>query len=720
MKTLKLAVSTALAVVSLHAQTFDSSGDSMLKGAYRFRQVAVMNADQNTYDPTEVAASYGVITFDGAGNYSIAGTYVDNASANVSSFGTSGTQQALNLTGTYAIGANGAGYIANPFFTSDSSELLLGALAQGVFVGSDTESYYNSTGSSFENDIFIAIPAGTPPVNLGFTAPYWVGLLDFTAGVSKAEKNAMFKLTPNGSGGFGNISVNGFANNQGGTNLTQTVAGASYNFAGDGNASLNVPLPPGVSATNALFTGAKSMYVSADGKFVLGWTPAGYDIFFGVRSLSVPASSSFAGTYFFAGLEDIPGSGADDYEGSLIANGLGAQTMDQRLDFFALPGEDYVCSGTVQFNLDGTGGVLVPPCPTFQYMFSDSAQAFVGIGFPGDYTLAVGLHGSTLACSGLCINTTAVFNAASYAPLTAPLVPGELITLYVSGLPSVEKNCIGGQPCSTQLGGVQVLMDNMLSPIFSVSGSAGTVSALVPYELSAANQGAVQIQINSGGTLSNTVTLPLGYGLPGFFTYSQNGTGPAIAEHANGALVTSLNPAAPGETIVLVLTGAGTVTPTISDGAVPSTTTLSYADLFSSSVDCTGIDSNPSPPAGPFLCASFNDYTHGVSETVTPTFLGLSPGFAAEYQMNVPVPTGVGPGNVYLELYTPDFNLGFFSFDVNQVQIPVSAAPSGAARPQGGPQTRQPAPAHRRPKQAAPGVQRPNRAAIPIAAPAAK
>ncbi len=51
----------------------------------------------------------------------------------------------------------------------------------------------------------------------------------------------------------------------------------------------------------------------------------------------------------------------------------------------------------------------------------------------------------------------------------------------------------------------------------------------------------------------------------GYFSIGQNGIGDAIAEHANGSFVTESSPAAPGETIVMALTGMGLVTPSIQD-----------------------------------------------------------------------------------------------------------------------------------------------------------
>ena len=113
-------------------QTPDTRGNGLLKGSYRFRHVAVLNVDAN-YDPSDIAASDGTITFDGAGNYTVSGTKVDNTISG-------GAAQALNATGTYAIGSSGAGYVANPLYPTDYNTYIYGAVSQGVFAGSSTES----------------------------------------------------------------------------------------------------------------------------------------------------------------------------------------------------------------------------------------------------------------------------------------------------------------------------------------------------------------------------------------------------------------------------------------------------------------------------------------------------------------------------------------------------------------------------------------------------
>ncbi len=242
--------SLLLSVLSLTVaagQTPDTTGNGLLKGSYRFRHVAVQNVDQS-FNPTEVTASSGTITFDGAGNYTIAGTTVDNTVS-------SGAPQALNVTGTYAIGANGAGFIANPSYPTNVNDYVYGAVSQGVYAGSSTES---EEAGYILNDIFIAIPVGPAPTNASFTSKYQAGLIDFSGGGSTEIKNALFNLSPNGAGGFGTITLNGQAANQIANSVEQTITGGSYTFNSDSSATLTIPLPSGSTLTTALFAGTKT------------------------------------------------------------------------------------------------------------------------------------------------------------------------------------------------------------------------------------------------------------------------------------------------------------------------------------------------------------------------------------------------------------------------------------------------------------------------------
>ena len=653
MKLLTQLAIAVLGVAALHGQTLDSSGNNLLKGAFHFRQVAILNYDQNTFFVTEVAATYGTITFDGAGNYSVTGSVVDNTVSR-------GTVQALSVTGTYVIGANGAGYIANPLLPTASSDRIYGAVAQGVFTGSATEEI-----QTYFNDLFVAIPAGAAPTNASFTGSYWTGALDFTGATDTHLKNAIFQLTGNGQGGLGTLTLSGQDASLT-TAVNQTVSGATYNFASDGTATLTIPLPAGVTAPNALFAGSRTMYVSADGNFVLGWTTAGYDIFVGVRALSGAASNStFSGLYFTGALDDTFNCGIDSYAGSaLSARGDGNQIVHQRLSLPLcnnLP-FDFVSDDQTQINANGT--VTMPDFNNYVYGFGAGGQAFVGVGTGGTLSLVVGLHSNNFSGSGVFLSPVGVYDAFSYAPITAALAPGELITLFGSGLASSTVSAQGGQPFPTMLGGVQVTINSTLCPIYFVS--PGQITVIVPYSLSTAS--VATIQVTNNGTASNAVTTYVTNALPGVATQDQSGFGLAAAVHPqDGSLITGANPARPGEVISMFLTGLGTVTPTVQDGALGGTNPLNNADLNASG-DVT---------------VFFQDYGNSsTNNQATVSYAGLAPGLAGLYQLNVQVPAkNVGPClpsatalACYAEIIITDPASGGITADVLQVQVPVASA----------------------------------------------
>lgn len=630
------------------AQVQDSSGNGLLNGSFRFRHVAIQNYDENG-NPTQVTASYGTIKFNGAGTYTLSGTTVDNTVSG-------GAPRPLNVTGSYAIGSSGAGYVANPLYPTNPASYVYGAVSLGVYTGSSTESEQGSNGL---NDIFIAIPVGSAPTNAQFTSPYQTGLLDFTDASSAAIKNALFELTPNGQGALGVITLNGQAANQSATTLTQSITGATYNFNSDASATLTVPLPSGVNSSNALFTGSKTIFKSTDGNFILGWTSNGYDIFFGVKALAITGTNSLSqGLYFTTALEDSPAvSGTDSYYGSTndFGDSAGDAIVHQRVNIPSELSFDYGTDDQIDLNPDGTAGV---DSDGYTYIFGDGGLAFVAIGTNGFFSLQIGLHAPSFAGPGVYLNPIGVVNAASYQPMTASLAPGEMITLFGTGLSPVSMSVQGGQVFPRTLGGVSVTIDNLPCPIHYVSPTQ--LSVLVPYEVASNQTGLANIQVNNNGISSNVVQMYLSDSAPGVFSQAQNGIGFAAALHgATGEVITSSNPAQPGEYISVFLTGLGVVTPSIADGALGPLNPLSWSDLYN---------------AGN-LSIFFNDYGPNGGSAGNPgniEYAGLAPGLAGLYQINVQVPTsGLASGDdIYIEFITD-------AADVDQIQIPYGSTFGG-------------------------------------------
>jgi uncharacterized protein (TIGR03437 family) len=639
-----------LGLASAGAQTQDSSQDSLLNGAYHFRHVAVQAVDSR-YNPSEMTASFGTITFDGAGNYVIVGTRVDSAGG--------GASQSLSVTGTYAIGSNGAGYIENPIYPNDNGAVIYGAVSQGVFTGSSTEVW---TSSNIFNDIFVAIPAGAAPTNASFKTSYQVGLLDFPNAGSDAVKNALFTLAPDGAGHLADFVLGGQAANQSDADLNQPVTGGTYSFAGDGTGTLTIPLPTDVTADNALLTGTRTIFQSADGNFVLGWTDNGYDILFGVKNLTSPMNNSASqGLYFTSALEDwVSLYGVDSFYGSTnnVGDAAGHGIVHQRFNIPAAFAFDQGLDDETTVNADGSVGNAAngyTDLNGYRLEFGVDGKAFVSIGTGGYFSLMIGIHAPAFSGPGVYLNPIGVVNAANYQPVTASVAPGELLALYGSGLSSSTVVTQGGQTFPTSLNNVTVTMNGVNAAIYYVSDTA--IAAVVPWELASNQTALVDIQVNNNGVKSNVVQVYQTDAAPGSFSAGASGIGYAAATHAsNGSVITADNPVQPGETISLYVAGLGTVTPAVADGAVGPSNPLSYADLFN---------------AGN-LQVQFNDLVNDpIAGTIT--YAGLAPTLAGLYQINVTLPTSglnVG-GNLYVQFLTDGA--------VNtEVQIPYGA---GAVTP---------------------------------------
>ena len=89
----------------------------------------------------------------------------------------------------------------------------------------------------------------------------------------------------------------------------------------------------------------------------------------------------------------------------------------------------------------------------------------------------------------------------------------------------------------------------------------------------------------------------------------------------------AVKPAAAGETVLVFLTGLGTLTPSLTDGTAGNAGTLYRADT------------------------DVVVYVGGQPATVL--FKGQAPGFPGLYQLNVTLPQGLkGPGNLPLAIQT--------------------------------------------------------------------
>ncbi|HMD49164.1 MAG TPA: hypothetical protein VKG79_08705, partial [Bryobacteraceae bacterium] len=271
------------------------------------------------------------------------------------------------------------------------------------------------------------------------------------------------------------------------------------------------------------------------------------------------------------------------------------------------------------------------------YIGGSGGTVRIGYGVGPFLGLSVALQAPSFSNSGVYINPTGVLNAASFAPFTAGVSPGELITIVGNNIGPSTLQVTQTVPFPTKLGGVQVLINQIPAPLYYVS--ANQVSAIVPFEISSAS--VAQIQIVNNGSSSNVVTEFINQTTPGIFTEPAGGVGEAAALHPDFSLVTANHPAQIGETVAVFVTGLGNTFPFVSDGAAaPSTNLANTTATITATVD-------------------------NIPATVT--FAGLAPGLAGLYQVNVVIPSGVTPGDVYLELIGPDS-------DTLEAGIPVGSS----------------------------------------------
>lgn len=614
---------------AIQAQTWDTSGNSMLNGTYYFRQVYYVIGDEYG-DLSEAVSIYGNISFDGNGNYSIASAKVlDSASG-------SAIPQNFTTTGTYSIASSGYGFLSSPYDTSSGGVIYGLVSATGIFVGSTTD---NSLGY---NDMMVAAPLASPaPTASSFSGSWTFADFDLSSGNPEYALSSMFSASPSGSGTMNTGTISGYAGV--GTQLyTETASGMQYTVS----AGAFVTAFP---SSGNLIVGTKYLYLSKDGNFMFGGSPTSFDMIVGIKTTS--GTQNFSGLYYQAGFDEYEGD-LDSYFGSFDAiAGAAPQTIvgHERLNNFggsATGGgvSDYTYDDTISLSGNTFSNTYA------RYVVGDGGATEITSGKGPFLGLSVALQGPTVSGSGVFLNPTGVVNSASYAPFTASIAPGELLTLYGSNLADNTTVVQGGIPFPASLGNVQVNIGGYPAPIYYVSPTA--ISAIVPYEVTPGS--IVQIQVMNDIGSSNVVTEFVSETAPGVFTQNA-GTGYGLIVHLGignsvspvGSLVSDANPAVEGETVLVYLTGLGPVSPAITDGA-PGPTSPTSGTTNTIAVDIGGT-------------------------TVTNDFAGLSPGYAGLYQLNITLPaTGLTAGPNFLDIAGPDSYMGY-------LLIPVAATPPSTA-----------------------------------------
>lgn len=210
-------------------------------------------------------------------------------------------------------------------------------------------------------------------------------------------------------------------------------------------------------------------------------------------------------------------------------------------------------------------------------------------------------------------------NAASFRPGLSPgsaaSIFAENITGDVQGVLAAPYDPATGFP--TTLRGVEVLVNGVKAPILALVNVNGQeqVNIQVPFETTG---NFATVTVNNNGSQGTVANVPVFNPQPGVFEVNIEGGTFAAALHADFSLVTPSNPARPGETIQVYLTGMGRLAPPVA----------------------TNVE-GPIPPA--FTSATPEVTLDGVLQTVVGSF--YAPQLISVYQINVTIGAGAAVGN---------------------------------------------------------------------------
>jgi uncharacterized protein (TIGR03437 family) len=560
-----------------------------LTGKYFFRHLMVLSDASGNV--TDTRSLLGAVTFDGSGSFTFTGQQNVGKSA----------AAALTGSGTYSVDPAGFVSMTNP----QSSTFTLNArFSSEAVAGSSTE----STNNTF--DIFIAIPAPASGVsNASLSGGYWMAGLELPGAAIANARTSFFLLNAN-AGAFGSVSVNGHTpGTNSGAPYAETIAGAKYQLNGDGTGTANFP-------GSTLVADNKTIYVSKDGNMILGGSTAAgaHDLLVGVKQIPGQlTAANWKGSFWSAGLR-IDGTSLTAFSGSTYADGVSTLLLTRRIHAIGATASNGAIdfTGVNPYNLasDGSGGALLD-----RAAIGAGGAAFVNaemaITEPTVYELYVGVQLPALAGSGVFLNPQRLANTASFAPAGDPIAPGEFLALFGSGLGPATLQVETTSTFPASLGGVSVSINNTPAPLYFVS--AGQLAALIPFNLQGTT---ASIVVTYNGARSNTVTVPVAKTSPGIFSLNQSGAGPGAILHANFQIVNTGNPAKPGETILIYLTGMGAVSPARGDGV-------------------------PGASAEPFNRTAETPVVYFGDKTGTVTYSGLAPGLPGLYQINVTIPANV-------------------------------------------------------------------------------
>ncbi|MEZ5355932.1 MAG: hypothetical protein R2762_25140 [Bryobacteraceae bacterium] len=496
----------------------DAGRGSAPRGAYHFAQIVLPS-------PGEPARNLGgAIYFDGAGGFQVRARMA------------TGTEPAVDVSrdGECRPTSSGAIVMANPAHPESSMDVWFDDSAQVLIASPKADGY----------EMFVAVKAPSAGQGNGdLTGFYGGAYVGLAGGAAAGLATAFVELTADGAGRFIRSSIAGHAAAIDDVNRLEKAASSGYAVRADGTGTAEFAAP------SDFLSGQREILVSEGGRFLLAYSldPARRDLLFAVRKNAEAVAFQFRGDFRIVellaenGFVFHPENARFGAAGGVVraSEGIALVAEQVRMD-----GRRTTLTTVNRYSLGATGWFG----PTFNaavnnFALSDAGDVFVGaqIDAQGKLTLEHGIFAGVRArpvavSSGPSIEPLGIANITTTALPALSLAPGAIATIAGSGFGAGSVVLVNGETITPRAVSAR-RVDFDLPEAFPI--------------------GPASIQVESNGVRSNTVETEVQMAAPTLAASLPDGRGAAAAARAGGDPVTTVHPAAPGETVSLFLTGLG-------------------------------------------------------------------------------------------------------------------------------------------------------------------
>jgi len=251
-------------------------------------------------------------------------------------------------------------------------------------------------------------------------------------------------------------------------------------------------------------------------------------------------------------------------------------------------------------------------------------------------------------------SASSLVNSASNEP--GPIAPNTIVSLYGTELAWGTRALDGGDLQGSSLplvlpgSGVRIAVNSIGAHIYFVS--TRQINLLIPSSL---KEGAAMLQLTLDGRAGPIIRFPLAAAAPALYLQADK---IAIATSPSGSLYTLQSPASPGDWVILYATGLGLTKPA-----------AAYGEISRRAAPLAQTD-------------DFHVLLNGASlEAARVGYVGLAPGFAGLYQINLHLPDATAPNPEIRIVMSSATSPASVILPVAQALKPVASQSSGRPKP---------------------------------------